>query len=573
MARKVFISLLGASIYRECVYTKENFRSQPVRFVQEATLDMLLRQGQWLSTDAAYILLTETAEKNNWHDNGHEREQYEGLCTRLKKMSLPFEVMTIKNLPIGNNEDEIWKIFETIYEQIQEGDTLYFDITHCFRYMPMIVLALINYSKFLKNTVVANILYGNWEARNAETNEAPIMDFLPISTLLDWNHAAGQFIESGSVSNMMNLCNDVLIPIMRDSKRRDKETLELGNFVKKLNELVSDFNTCRGFNIIDSKNLNFLLNSFEKMNVDLIPPFKPLFKRIIEPLNSFSTKSNAQNMIHAARWCFNNKMFQQAVTLLEEGIITLVCERHRLNPFDKDDRKLVSDAIYYRGKTSDSEIISPASYNNPANMIAVKDIFNDKEFITDEFVTKYTLLQDTRNNYNHAGMNKNKWSSKALIEKIEGSLQFFENILSGEIGRYTKKTEETEPVLASQPIMLINFSNHPYSVWSDEQKSAAATYGNVVDIQFPMVDETGDETYIKSLADEYVQKIMSHGGNSNVVVHLMGEFSLSHSVLHRLQNAGYKCVVSTTKRIVEMLDDGSKKVSFKFCKFREYENK
>ncbi len=29
-------------------------------------------------------------------------------------------------------------------------------------------------------------------------------------------------------------------------------------------------------------------------------------------------------------------------------------------------------------------------------------------------------------------------------------------------------------------------------------------------------------------------------------------------------------VVSTTKRIVEMLDDGSKKVSFKFCKFREY---
>ncbi|MBQ7946646.1 MAG: TIGR02221 family CRISPR-associated protein [Bacteroidaceae bacterium] len=571
MARKVFISLLGASIYKECIYTKENFQSQPVRFIQEATLDMLLQQSEWQSSDAAYILLTQAAEKNNWHDNGHEREQYEGLCTRLKKMSLPFEVHTIENLPTGNNEDEIWKIFETLYAQIQEDDILYFDITHCFRYMPMIVLALINYSKFLKNTVVANISYGNWEARNIETSEAPIMDLLPISTLLDWNYAAGQFIDSGNATNMMYLCNAVVMPIMRDSAKRNEETREVGNFVKKLNELVSDFNTCRGFNIIDSKNLNFLLNSFEKMNVDLIPPFKPLFKRIIEPLNGFSTKNNAQNMIHAARWCFNNKMYQQAVTLLEEGIITIICERHRLNSFDKEERKLVSDAIYYRGKTSDSAMISPASYSNPATMTAVKDIFNDKEFLTDEFVTKYTLLQDTRNNYNHAGMNKNKWSSKALIEKIEGSLLFFENLLSGEIGTYIRKEQECNAINESELTVLVNLSNHPYSVWSEEQKSAAAIYGNVVDIQFPMVDEAGDETYIKSLADEYMQKIAHYGDKYNVTVHLMGEFSLSYSVLHRLQKAGYKCIVSTTKRIVEMLDDGSKKVSFKFCKFREYE--
>lgn len=571
MARKVFISLLGASIYRECVYTKDNFRSQPVRFIQEATLDMLLHQSEWQSSDAAYILLTEAAEKNNWHDNGHEKEQYEGLCTRLKNMSLPFKVNAIKNLPTGNNEEEIWNIFETISEQIQEGDILYFDITHCFRYMPMLVLALINYSKFLKNTVVANISYGNWEARNTETNDAPIMDFLPISTLLDWNYAAGQFIDNGNVSHMQSLCNTVVAPIMQDNERRNRETQELGNFVKKLNELVSDFNTCRGCNIIESKNLNFVFNSFDKMNVDLIPPFKPLFNRILEPLNKFNKEGDTKNMIHAARWCFNNKMHQQAVTLLEEGVITILCKRHNIKIDDDKKRELVTDAIYYiKNNLSKKEW---KNYIEENDLLIVKDIFNDDELLTKDFIESFSNLQETRNQYNHAGMKKNKWESRTLITKIENALMFFERVLSGEISPYEKKNNTCEVEKEKAPLLLVNFSNHPYNVWSEEQKTAAAIYGNVADIQFPVVDETGDEKYIQSLADEYVQKIMSYGDNSNVVVHIMGEFSLSHSVLCRLQQYSYKCIVSTTQRIVEMLDDGSKKVTFKFCKFREYEKK
>ena len=33
---------------------------------------------------------------------------------------------------------------------MQDGDELYFDLTHGFRYLPMLVMVLINYSKFLK---------------------------------------------------------------------------------------------------------------------------------------------------------------------------------------------------------------------------------------------------------------------------------------------------------------------------------------------------------------------------------------------------------------------------------------
>ncbi len=65
MARKVFISVLGTGFYNECNYYSGNFAFK-TRFIQQATLAMLAEQGNWTKDDAAYILLTEGAKKNNW---------------------------------------------------------------------------------------------------------------------------------------------------------------------------------------------------------------------------------------------------------------------------------------------------------------------------------------------------------------------------------------------------------------------------------------------------------------------------------------------------------------------------
>ena len=98
MARKVFISVLGYTNYGECIYTKEGYKSHSVRFIQEATLEYLLQQTEWTAADAAYVMLTDGAEKANWHDDGHkdrvtgEMIVCEGLQTRLDKMHLPFKV-------------------------------------------------------------------------------------------------------------------------------------------------------------------------------------------------------------------------------------------------------------------------------------------------------------------------------------------------------------------------------------------------------------------------------------------------------------------------------------------------
>lgn len=117
--------------------------------------------------------------------------------------------------------------------------------------------------------------------------------------------------------------------------------------------------------------------------------------------------------------------------------------------------------------------------------------------------------------------------------------------------------------------MLINLSNHPSSLWSSEQLKAAEQYGDIVDVPFPNVDPYATEHALSSLVAEYYAKVESIGSPNEVIVHLMGEFCFTYSMLNLLKKHGYKCIASTTNRRV-VLEDGIKKVYFDFCTFRKY---
>lgn len=119
--------------------------------------------------------------------------------------------------------------------------------------------------------------------------------------------------------------------------------------------------------------------------------------------------------------------------------------------------------------------------------------------------------------------------------------------------------------------MLINFSNHPSASWDERQSSAAMEYGTVVDLPFPSVDSTEDEQYIQALTDTYLEKIVAIAGTpENATIHIMGEMTLTFALVKALQAKGFRCIASTTDRVVTILPDGTKNVSFSFSRFREY---
>lgn len=119
--------------------------------------------------------------------------------------------------------------------------------------------------------------------------------------------------------------------------------------------------------------------------------------------------------------------------------------------------------------------------------------------------------------------------------------------------------------------MLINLTNHPISKWTEEQLSTAKQYGEVVDYPFPNVSPSMSSAEIKHLALAVYADIRGNYDGEELIIHIMGEFTLTYSLLNLFRSEGIRCIASTTERIVEEKEDGTKEVKFKFIQFRDYE--
>jgi hypothetical protein len=118
--------------------------------------------------------------------------------------------------------------------------------------------------------------------------------------------------------------------------------------------------------------------------------------------------------------------------------------------------------------------------------------------------------------------------------------------------------------------MLINFSNHKSSKWSCDQLNAAKEYGEIVDIAFPEVDPKGSEEYIETISEKYLNEIKETAKGQKAFVHIMGEMTLTYSLIKKLQKEHFICIASTTKRITVEKENGTFTTQFIFEKFRIY---
>lgn len=118
--------------------------------------------------------------------------------------------------------------------------------------------------------------------------------------------------------------------------------------------------------------------------------------------------------------------------------------------------------------------------------------------------------------------------------------------------------------------MFLNLSNHPSTLWSAEQLSAAAQYGEIQDLPFPAIDPAADETIIDELVDQYFDEIIEISKGKNLTVHLMGEMTFTFALVRRLQGAGIACVASTSVRSSIEVAQGKKQIEFQFVRFRNY---
>lgn len=573
MARKVFISVLGTGFYEECTYCTDGFSSSKTRFVQEAVLEMLTKDedNKWTENDAAYILLTENAKKKNWQVEGNKRSkpkgeeevEYIGLKTVLenKKYAFPINEVGIKD---GKSESEIWDIFNSIYSRLEEDDELYFDVTHAFRYLPMFIIVLGHYAKFMKGTSVKAVVYGNYEARNDDKQEAPLMDLLPISLLQDWTSSAATFVETGRVKAF----GAEVLALREDSALPRRINAYIQEFNRCLNEFEGQISTCRGTYIVKGEAACEANKNIKKIvNAEVLPqPIVEVLNTIQKAIGQYQENS-LENLRQAIEWCKHYDLVQQGYTLCQESIVTFLCDKFsELNPYKDKGRRAYRD---YRDFWSsilavDNNVIcdetrwgSKLTENRQLSRALFK-----LEWVGN-FRREYGLLTGNRNQVNHAGFTGDVRADvikRQFRSSVDACMKLFDEDLPA-------------PVIEApaEEKVFINLSNHPKDQWSAEQLDAAKQFGECLDMPFPQIDPNDDVNQIDAIAKEYIKKIMEYAVSKTVTVHIMGEMCFTYRMIKQLRALGIRCVCSTSYRIVRDEGNGKRYVEFHFKQFRDYE--
>ena len=577
--RKVFVSLLGTGFYNKCVYRYEKTALE-TRFIQHATLKMF-GDGFWdKDRDKVIIFLTDEARKSNWDRSITTREikdgsvvPYDSLETVL--VNAGYEDMLItKSIPDGRTDEEMWEIFDAIYEELQDGDELYVDVTHAFRYLPMLMLVLINYSRFLKNTEIMSVSYGNYEARVKIKNsdgveEAPIMQLLPIVELMDWTLAASDFIKNGRAENLLSITIEKTKAVTKDnasSEALKKYYGRMEGIVKTLSKYAEAIRMSNGkfvFKGLASTKCE-VTSSLDNYRYRALLPI--VSKVIEEYKEKFTVGDKADSkavdmklILRISQWCLDKKLYQQFATLLREGIISYYCSACLTNAGDiKSFRDRISRYLSVRmmslhnGSGENYEFVKDMNKQYPK----LKDL---DDLLGDEFYNKFNKLTEWRNYLNHAWTSKTNVQDSSLAEDFHTILKTFEVVFP----------DKTSSSAIEKEKVFINFSNHPYADWSDAQKGAFADFGEVKEVPFPPIGPDWSSEKINEEADKYCMQIFSISEDKDVTVHIMGEMTFCFAVVSRLKEAGIRCVASCSERNVTV--EGGKKISqFDFVGYREY---
>lgn len=409
MARKVFISFLGTNNYIETTYSFPNgMLSKPVRFIQEALIEN--ECSKWTDNDKIIIFCTAGAEELNWVDNGQTSSQEEiekiGLEHRLKDLlGIKFNSLVCKrSIPEGFSEEEIWDIFDRVYQELEDNDEIYFDVTHAFRSIPLFSTILFNYAHFMKHTNVVSIKYGAFEKLGPafkvrkmpiEERVAPIIDLINLVSLQQCTDIANSFVKYGRIESIDKALTDS----------------ELKHKLQDINTSIENFDISLLTNnltkIRDGSDIIKIKNNVKFVNRLPVPsPIKKIINKIDLELTDFEAKSTNKNIKAAIDWAIKYKMLTQAYTLGQEYIKIMLTEKlAEYNPYV--DKSKSSRQRKYREYLSALCSIPQEDINQKRlknDLLEYEDLtmqLLDLELIK-QIRKPYALFSKNRNSLNHA---------------------------------------------------------------------------------------------------------------------------------------------------------------------------
>ena len=433
---RVYISFLGTNDYLPCTYFHDEKKLQNIRFVQEATLHFFC--DKWDINDRILIFTTNESYQANWLNDGHKdrktgnMKKCNGLKYCIEKSKLQAEVQQV-SIPKGQSEQEIWEIFQIVYDRLKPGDEVIFDITHAFRSIPMLAIVILNYAKTMKNVTLSGIYYGAFEVLGSyyeaeklspEKRQAPILDLTAFDQLMEWSIAIDRFTGSGDARLINRLAHQSVKNRLANSNGRDKTAATMRNIAKNLTDFSKAMATCRGrdISVIAGKlkeNVSWLETT------EIVQPFKPVFERIKEQFDKFHGNNPVLDGIQAAKWCIEHNLIQQGYTILQETLISYFVVEGGKNKKDKKYREIASQAVkIFLEEINKDKWKKPAADNHQITQKFL-DLYEGKK----ELIKIFRNLSNDRNDLNHAGQNDSPMKPDKFNEKLKSYIKDIENII------------------------------------------------------------------------------------------------------------------------------------------------
>lgn len=406
MSRKVLLAFLGTGEYRVCTYKMPSGDTYETNFLLKAVASSVC--NNWNENDRIFVFVTGEAKRKNWlnrlNQNGEKIIGLKENLAELKIKAIHEEV----EIPEVVSEKNIWDIFEIIFKKLKNQDELYIDITHGFRASPMLLMTLVNYSSFLKKTTIKGIFYGAEQATVEEAGKriTPVWNLNDIALLNEWTSAALEYIKFGDSERIKKLAERSALPGLKQGGQEEKNAaLNILNLSKALLKTSRNFTTARGLEICKSETIKEIKNYTEEIRKEnLIPPFSPFMDEIESKLKDFE-ENNVLNFLISVEYCVRHGLFQQGITLLQEGIVTFILKElgYKWCAQTQEERNQV---VQNRQDTSNSlNILHEPGKDFKASGSNGDEIYNKiKENKTfSELAKIFSSLSKYRNDINHGG--------------------------------------------------------------------------------------------------------------------------------------------------------------------------
>jgi len=395
------LSFLGLiDRYQDVVYTFKDKTCQ--------TMFSTIAACEFLDIDDVVIFLTPETKQRTYP-------------VFIEKMPPAIPVQAV-DIPLGENESQLWALFSAITAQVNPGEQVAFDITNGLRLFPLLGVLAAAFINAARSVSVRSVLYGAYEVgRLHGEGTVPMFDLSPMISLFDWTLAAERFTQFGDSEQLADLLEtqkSIIAKNSPDNAQRLQELSAIGRLANTMQAVSQALDLIRPTEIFTaSQQLRFNLDQARPV-LETTPktqPFVLLLDQIqhsYDPLSGFDDQPAAmlEKQYRLVTWYLQHKYWMHTVTLARELMVNWFLYQSGVEDWlDKAEREKIEkqinhDASELRFSKKHGRPFSSTGFGEIPTIEAVLDTWN--------------RLTQIRNDIDHAGHRNNPISAERLMRNI-----------------------------------------------------------------------------------------------------------------------------------------------------------